>query len=478
MDVIQGVGVGGGSIHYFNVNLRAPAEIFESPRWPEPIRRSTLDPYYDLVLEMLDSKPLEPPAGLRELPPRTRTFLKAAEQAGFARPGLVDIAVHTGPDRRHRYGNNLQSACTYCGNCLLGCHLHAKNTLDFTYLGLAENHHGAEVFPLHAVVSLEQVSSVTGHSGYKVSYRKLDTNETGAVEAENVVVAAGCLGSTELLLRCRDVDRTLPDLSPALGRCFSGNGDMLIAGTIDVDEHVDPGYGPPITAWADCSRNGYRLTIEDLGLPDPFFWFLEGALPPRGRRLRRLWRLIATYAVRSLGLSHTTRVSDEINALFAGGRTARFLPYLGMGLDAADGRLVLSDGAIDVRWSHRRSRRMFKEMESAFRDISRAAGGRYVPSPLWRWPFRKLLTAHPLGGCVVGESSEHGVVDHRGQVFGYPRLFVVDGSIIPTSVGVNPSATIGALAERVAFWILHDREMSQGDSQRPACKPAPRGDKT
>lgn len=466
MDVIQGCGVGGGSLHYFNVHLRTPARIFDSPRWPEPIARTVLDPYYDLVQDQLESRPLTPPTG-RQLPARTRVFLEAARRAGRD-ASLVDIAVYTGSERDNASGVR-QEPCTYCGNCLLGCHVQSKNTLDITYLAGAERDHDLTVFPLHQVMRIEPAGS-----GYRVDFERFDPSDPaaparpGSVEGERVVVAAGTLGSTELLLRCRDVHRSLPKLSAALGSCFSGNGDFLIPGACDTAEMVDPGQGPSITAKAICETPDNIITIEDLGLPDPFFWFLEGALPPRGSRLWGLLKLAGSYLWQTLGFARgPSRVSNEIGNLVAGGRTPRLLPYLGMGTDAADGRLHLRDGAIDLQWSHKRSRKMFREMEAILAEVSAATGGRYATSPLWRWPLRKLLTAHPLGGCVAGDSAEASVVDHRGQVWGYPNLYVVDGAIIPTALAVNPSLTIGAMAERAAFWMIYDREMSAGDPAAP-----------
>jgi cholesterol oxidase len=107
-------------------------------------------------------------------------------------------------------------------------------------------------------------------------------------------------------------------------------------------------------------------------------------------------------------------------------------------------------------------------MERLLKELSTAAGGRYVTSPLWRWPFKKLLTAHPLGGCVMGEDPERSVVNHHGEVWSYPGLYVTDGAIIPSALAVNPSLTIGALAERAAFWMIHERELGIDDSRRPA----------
>jgi cholesterol oxidase len=110
----------------------------------------------------------------------------------------------------------------------------------------------------------------------------------------------------------------------------------------------------------------------------------------------------------------------------------------------------LTNGRIGIVWSKTSSRKMFDEMEKALKRISQAMNGKYRCSPLWDWPLRKLLTAHPLGGCVMSESKAAGVVNEFGEVWDYPNLYVVDGSIIPTALAINPSATISALAERAA----------------------------
>jgi cholesterol oxidase len=117
--------------------------------------------------------------------------------------------------------------------------------------------------------------------------------------------------------------------------------------------------------------------------------------------------------------------------------------------------MQLSGGNIDIQWNTRQSREMFNEMEKALKELSRGIGGRYKTSVLWGWPLRKLLTAHPLGGCVMSDDKEQGVVDEYGEVWNYPNLYVSDGSIIPTALSVNPSATISALSERIADHIAN-----------------------
>lgn len=466
IDVIQGSGVGGGSLHYFNVHIRTPEEIFSKQGWPSRITRKVMDPYYDLAKDMLDAAPLSPPPG-RELPARTRAFQAAVKGTGRT-PELLDIAVYTGPPRNNPHGGAPQNPCDYSGNCLLGCDEQAKNTLDLNYIPLAEKRHGAEVYPLHLVGKIEPL----GDKGYKVHFERLHElspgrSEPGHVIGKKVVIAAGTLGSTELLLRCRDVHKTLPSISSMLGRRFSGNGDLILAGTLDADREVDPGRGPNITAGADFSTANNKIYIEDLGFPDVFLWFLEGAVPTPSR-VKNLLLWLKTYLLATFGLSGgSNRISFEIERLIEGGVATRLLPYLGMGSDAADGTLRLKQGWIDIDWSHRNSLQMFREMEQALRQLSRAVNGRYVTSILWRRPFRKLLTAHPLGGCVMGDDKDSGVVNEYGEVWGYPGLYLADGSIIPTALSVNPSMTISALAERIAFWMIHGREMQANDPDSP-----------
>ncbi len=465
IDVIQGCGVGGGSLHYFNVHLRTPADIFQKPEWPAEITRSILDPYYDLVQDMLDVMPLSPPHG-HTLPPKTRAFFQAVEAVG-RKPELVGIAVYTGEDRQNPHSGTAQSACDYSGNCMLGCRLHAKNTLDLTYLPVAEKH-GAEIYPLHQVEKIEPWEE----KGYKVHFVQLDPSspersEAGSVIGKKVIVAAGTLGSNELLLRCKEIYKTLPHLSSWLGKRFSGNGDFLLAGTLGTDQEIDPGQGPSITAGADFSTANHRIYIEDLGFPNPLLWLLEGAIPSPSR-FQNLLLWIKTYILRSLGVTvGSHRIRFEAERIFQGGQTTRFLPYLGMGTDAADGQLKLTRGQIDIVWNHEKSLSMFQELEQALRELSRGLQGKYLPSILWEWPIKKLLTAHPLGGCFMGDHQEKSVTTPYGEVWGYPHLYVADGSLIPTALSVNPSMTISALAERVAFWMIHGREMQAGDPATP-----------
>ena len=471
IDVVQGVGVGGGSLHYFNVHLRAPEQIFRAPAWPANVTRARLDPYYDLARDMLDARPLAPPRG-RTMSAKTEVFLEAARKAGGQDVKLVDICVHTGDDRINPHGGEApQRACEYCGNCLLGCHVQAKNTLDINYIALAR-HYGAEVFALHKAEGIEP-----RNGGYTVRFTRMSDDgakfEQGQVDAGKVVISAGTLGSTELLLKARDVHKTLPGLSKALGSRFSGNGDYILAAARGVTRDVDLGYGLPITAGAFFSTKNNLIQIQDLGTPEGFAWYLEGVMPSWSRT-KNLLQYLTSYMLTAFGLNGNGahRLSPHVDTLTQDRVTKNLMLYLGMGSDGADGKLSLtSRGEINLDWNNASSAQMFDEMRDAMRRISQATGGTFVDSLLWRWPLRKLLTAHPLGGCVMADDPKTGVVNEYGEVWGCPNLYVADGSIIPTAIVVNPSATISALAERVAFHIIHERELQAGDAKSPESRP-------
>jgi cholesterol oxidase len=165
---------------------------------------------------------------------------------------------------------------------------------------------------------------------------------------------------------------------------------------------------------------------------------------------------------------HAGRLSSEIHRLFDESTLSNFLPCLGMGTDAANGEFHFNrNGRLELTWSPRQSMPMFWDMEQAMRRLSAAVGAKYKTGFLWKWPQRRLMTLHPLGGCNMSDNYAEGVVNALGEVWNYPNLYLADASIIPTALGVNPSATIAALAERIAFHIIHVREMRDGDPATP-----------
>ena len=253
---------------------------------------------------------------------------------------------------------------------------------------------------------------------------------------------------------------SLPALPAALGQGFSLNGELLFAFAHGTTTRTDPGLGPPITARATVHADDHLITVEDLGLPDSLLWYLEGALPPSIGRLRALGRPGRQLRPPHPGAGRRQPAGSACNSILssANARTPRTIPFLGMGTDSSDGQLSLVGDALEIDWDARRNRSLYQEMTKVMASISAAAGGKFTSSFLYRWPLRKILTAHPLGGCAMGDDPGASVVDDGGAVWSVPGLYVVDGSIMPTALAVNPSLTIAALAERAAERIpAHER---------------------
>ena len=130
------------------------------------------------------------------------------------------------------------------------------------------------------------------------------------------------------------------------------------------------------------------------------------------------------------------------------------MPVLVMGRDVPSGKFTLDDGILDCSWTATDSKQYYDRVTRELKKIAAAMDAKYVDNPLWRWDFKKVLTAHPLGGCPMGRNPQEGVVNEWGEVFGYPGLYVADGSTMPGPVGPNPSLTIAAFADRVADGII------------------------
>ena len=241
--VVTGAGVGGGSLVYANVQLRAPDAIFEDPAWPAAIDGAELDRYYSRTEEALDPQTTpRTPAPL----PKVAAFEAMATAAGRTATPLP-IAVHFGADRHHPFSGVFQQGCDNLGRCDVGCPRLSKNTIDITYLARAETLRAA-VFPLHEVRDIHPPAGADG--AWRVSFRDLQYKTKGEVSAPLLVLAAGTLGSTRLLLKNR---RRLPRLSPALGTCFSGNGDAL-ALALDPDRRGRDGRADRVRAGHDEPR--------------------------------------------------------------------------------------------------------------------------------------------------------------------------------------------------------------------------------
>ncbi|WAR43158.1 GMC oxidoreductase [Methylomonas rapida] len=495
MDAVFSAGLGGGSLIYANVYLEPPEQVFEQG-WPRQLTKSTLEPYYQIARQVLGARPVPPwNQDPRRKITRTELFQKFAEQEKRTSK-LADICVFFGDDYSYkgqaqplpigeqelnRYGAR-QTSCVYCGECDVGCNTHSKNTLDLNYLHVGEKSHGGKILTnclAEKILPLNKAGAddpeADGSHGYKVVFKDLERNETIEVRTRRVIVSAGTLGSNELLLRCRDVFRTLPKLSAKLGHWFSANGDFL-SFVIDGKQPADPNYGPVITQYTDYNlfdrfQRNQAFVLEDASYPAFAAWYLEGVFPAGWlrraiRTLKALWAWLKN-VVRSG--SWTGSVGFVFHEMLKGDLSYKTSVLLCMGLDRGDGTLSLNhQGRVDLDWPQTTSMDLYQAILATgdrFKNFVKSHW--FVPLPTWGWPvFRELtswfparnnVTVHPLGGCILADSPDQGVVsgsdENRGQAFGYQGLYVVDGSILPSAVGANPIATISATAEWIAEGI-------------------------
>ena len=449
MWVAQGSGVGGGSLIYANVSIDAPEAAFKSG-WPSQITLETLQPYYARVSDML--RPARVPKN--QWTERFKLMRDAAIAIGEEkRLRELELAITFSPDWSYAKKNEeddprdpakseprvnaqgrKQGTCVHLGLCDIGCPVGAKNTLDLNYLAAAED--SGAIIQTHSLVT--HLSSLG--STWRVHYDRIDVagcrREPAYVDAKRVILAAGSLGSTEILLRCRDEYRTLSRLSPALGRGWSSNGDFLTP-AIYKDRLVNASEGPTISGaidFLDGSDKGARYFVEDGGFPNLLEHYINARLGSAS--------VFAAFAMRRLKKLQKGSLRDHI------------MPWFGQAIDGADGKLYLGRSwlrpwrrRLKLDWNPDRSVLGVQGMADMHVKLTEASGGKPLPPLAWKY-LRTLITPHPLGGCNMAAAAAGGVVDDQCRVFGHDGLYVMDGSAIPRPIGLNPSKTIAAVAER------------------------------
>jgi len=464
-------GLGGGSLIYANVLLRKPEKWFVQEDLEKggyeywPVKLDDLVPHYEAAEEMLGGQvyPFEATT------PKTAAFREVGAKLGreFILPPLAVTFANRGEEPAvgvpiHEEHPNLHGVprytCRLVGECDIGCNLGAKNTLDLNYLSAAKRH-GAEIWTRREVRSLAPREG----GGYSVRYvehdvadegREIDTSDPRVrpereLTCDRLVLAAGTLGSTYLLLKSR---ADFPGLSPRLGTRFGGNGDLLTF-ALGADRPLDAHRGPVITSALHVpdeldGGEGRGFYVEDAGYPEFVSWLVQGTQGPG-----MLWRFRHVAARLVFGLlRHEPEVdlSAEVSDLLDDTRVSTgSLPLLGMGRDIPDGNMALTGkGRLQVDWRKGKSGPFFDRLGGFGKEIAGALGAKFERNPTWY--LGRLITVHPLGGCPMGRSPEEGVVDSYGEVFGYPGFTIADGSVMPGPVGPNPSLTIAALAERFA----------------------------
>jgi cholesterol oxidase len=494
-------GLGGGSLIYANVILRKDEKWFVKEDLQHggyeywPVTRADLDPHYDRVEEMLNVQTYpfdQPPYNETS---KTKALRKVAEQLNAGEnwflPNLAVTFKNKGDEpvlgEPIREEPNLHGrtryTCRLCGECDIGCNYGSKNTLDYNYLSQAKLKYGADIRACCEVRSFEPADN----GGYSICYvvhdpakyegEPLNTHNPAVlplhtITTDRLILAAGTFGTTYLLLKNR---AALPRISRLLGTRFSSNGDLINFAIRCSDEAngkrepliINGGHGPVITSAIrfadhldgaeDPQARGFY--IEDAGYPEFVNWMLQ--VFDASSEVEQVAKVAEHLFEEWLHGRPETDLSCYVSQMFGScDLSACLLPILGMGRDIPNGTMSLRDGLLELDWTKSKSSHYFESLRFQMERMAKKLGAKFVDDPIWY--LSRVITAHPLGGCPMGRNREEGVVDARGQVFGYEDLYVADGSVMPGPVGANPSLTIAALADLFADGILEQRKERTG----------------
>ncbi|WP_144137577.1 alpha/beta fold hydrolase [Paraburkholderia sp. BCC1884] len=465
INAVVGCGLGGTSLINANVALEADPRLWDDPRWPAALRadKDGRDTGYTRARAMLQPSPV--PQDFPTLP-KLQALEKSAQALGmedrFSRPPITVTF-----ENRINAAGVEQKACVGCGDCNSGCNYDAKNSTHMNYLPDAVAH-GAQIFTgaaVHSVVRNAATQKWTvGYQLVRLGREIYDAPDL-FVSADIVIVSAGTIGSTALLLRSRELGLHVSD---ALGTHFTSNGDVLsFAYNTDVPINGvgwgthPPGeiapVGPTITGLIDHRntenvRDGF--VIEEGSLAGAVG---EGLLAAFGAVAPELGVDVGGPRSFHDKLAYDARVIESVLRGPYHGALNHTQSYLVMAHDDEKGKIsVDAKGQPRIDWKNAAGQPIYQTVQNVLMQATVPLGGKYLRNPITTKILgNRTVTVHPLGGCGMGEDAEHGVIDHMGRVFSdatgnavHDGLYVMDGAVMPISLGVNPLLTISALAER------------------------------
>jgi cholesterol oxidase len=440
--VLHGGGVGGGSLVYANQLLVPPDEVFTKPEWGPGDWKTKLAPHYETARRMLGATPSPRVGHADEVLRKVGIDLRGRDT--FHRN---DVGVYFGepdkkvPDPFFGGAGPERVGCTFCGACMIGCPVGAKNTLDKNYLHLAERL-GVRIIPETEVTGVRPLDN-----GYEIATRRSVglLHPKDRFTARGVIFSGGVMGSVKLLMKCKQ-QGMLPSLSDRLGHFVRTNSEAIL--TVDSrDRSKNWNDQIAITSgiYADDSTH-IEIVRYNKG-SDALFGLLT-LLTDGGGRVPRQLRFLGNV------LRHPLQF---LRALWVPGQAARNSVVLVMQTD--ENYLHLNYrrqwwriGGFGMSSEVPEGQQRIKSYIPIANEVARRMAAKMKGTPKSGWTEVMLnapTTAHILGGCNMAASPENGVVGFNGEVFGYPNMFVADGSVVPANLGVNPSLTITALSEYI-----------------------------
>ncbi len=442
--ILHGTGVGGGSLVYANNLLIPNDKVFAKEEWGDNNLLEKLKPHYQTALRMLGATP-SPTIGeadrvLAEINKEiTGTDTFHINNVGILFGEKPDQAI---PDPYFNGHGPARTTCTFCGACMVGCRQGAKNTLDKNYLYFAEKF-GAEIIP-----ETEVFKVLKTENGYLVVARKITgmLSGTKTFYTKGIVFSGGVMGTVKLLLNCKQ-NGWLPDIASSIGNYVRTNSEALI-GVMSKDKKADYSDNTAITSgvYPDPSTHiemvRYNKGSDLIGL-------LATILVDGNEKIPRWLKLVQTI------IMHPRIFIRTLFPVNFGARASILLvmqtvegTYLKLTYTRKWFRLGGKKLDSTVPKGHKRITAYIPIANRVAKMMAERMNG--IPMCLWTDALFDIpTTAHILGGAVMSDTPEKGVVDFNGRVFNYENMYIADGSIIPANLGVNPSLTILALSEYI-----------------------------
>jgi cholesterol oxidase len=464
--VLSGCGVGGGSLGYANTLYRARPGFYENPQWSQMADwANELEPFYAEAERMLGVTPYDRDGVadvlLREYGESIgagETYKRTPVGVFLGEPGETVPDPYFGGEGPERTG------CVRCGNCMIGCRYGAKNTLVKNYLWFAEKL-GVRILADRTVTDVRPLGDGTGADGYEVTHERsgaLLRHGRASARARGVIVAAGALGTNRLLQRCK-LNGSLPELSDRLGHTVRTNSEAIISVCAPAGSDYDFSDSIAITSsiYTDPDTHIEVVTYGQGGDSQSMLRQLMVTAGRRGTKPLHFALAVMRHPREALGafkIKGTSRRSIILLVMQSLDNSMRLkvkrrLPGGSVMLTTEQDPLHPNPDSIPAAYD---AARWFAKRigGTAYSGVTEAVLG--IP-----------LTAHILGGAVIGSGPENGVIDSRHHVFGYENLLVCDGAAVPANVGANPSLTITALAERAMTFVgaKNDQEASSAVSQ-------------
>jgi cholesterol oxidase len=460
--IASGSAVGGGSAVYANTLYRAKPAFFENPQWAGLQDWSAaLQPHYDTAEKMLGVTTVPFSSGGQELLKEVaehfgvgETFTRTPVGVFFGEPGQAVSDPYFGGEGPARTG------CLRCGACMVGCRHGAKNTLLKNYLWFAEKL-GAEIVADCAVTDIQPIRAASGgaaeggsdaadgRDGYRVTTQMPGAwiaKKRRTFTARGVIVAAGALGTSRLLIRCKE-SGSLPRLSDRLGELVRTNSESILAVTLPDDARA-PWNDVAISA-SIHPRPDTHIEFCTYGQRGDFMALMLAPLTGNGSRLTRPLMMLGSI------LRHPLRF---IRGRWPFGWSARTLVVLVM--QTSDNAIAFRPtrglfGGIGLRTEQdpEKPNPTFIDVANEVTEWIAAHTGGIPQSGFLEALANIPTTAHILGGAAIGRDTSSGVVDFRHRVFGYENFLVCDGAAMPANPGVNPALTITALAEHAMSYL-------------------------